>query len=73
MRTICPRVDSVSCLVGQKFLGKCVPQTHFPGGHNFLQQLSPLKLTLQDIATNLKSRLTIVSREAKKKQAVRDE
>ena len=37
-RTICPRVDSISCLVGQNFLGKCVPRTHYPGGHNFLRQ-----------------------------------
>ena len=36
-RTICPRVDSISCPVGQNFLGKCVPRTHYPGGHNFLR------------------------------------
>ena len=37
IRTICPRVDSISCPVGQNFLGKCVPRTDFPGGHNFLR------------------------------------
>ena len=30
--------DSISCPVGQNFLGKHVPWTHFPGGHNFLRQ-----------------------------------
>ena len=37
-RTNCPRVDSISCPAGQNFLGKCVPRTHHPGGHNFLRQ-----------------------------------
>ena len=31
-----PRADSIFCPVRQNFLGKCVPQIHFPGGQVFL-------------------------------------
>ena len=34
-----PGVDSISCPLGQDFLGKCVPWTHYPGGQIFLRQL----------------------------------
>ena len=46
MRTICPKAESISCPVGQNFLGKYVPldtfswQTQFP--------LTPAKVFAKD-------------------------
>ena len=34
-RFVLARVDYISCPIGQNLLGKCVPRTDFPSGHNW--------------------------------------